>query len=344
MLNGDFRPSRLAAQQEAIMTLFNYKKRSHPENSVGLMTMTGTLGTKKIPATGAVPARTIPAPMVLTSLTEDSGKLLKVLHPLKPISSLTSASATTNISANAILDATLPLSNLTESLKIAQLALKHRANKAQAQRIVLFLSASIADLAEAAPDASSAAAIQEALTLAKSFKKNNIALDVVHFTHLASSPTHLFLDELVTVANHSDNGHILHLIPSDGNLSDKVLQSKILSGSGSSQAGTGGSDANSADPFGGIDPELDPELALALKMSLEEEQARLQSAMNATSNDNTQQQNDIAMQLDEDIDPELAAAIAMSLQQNNHHNISSDAKKTDSESSPPKRKFQDEDA
>ena len=165
----------------------------------------------------------------------------------------------------------------------------------------------------------------------KSLKKNNIALDIVHFTHLASSPTHIFLDELVAAANNSENCHIIHLLPSDGNLSDKLLQSNILSGSDSQSNGTSSFD------IGGVDPELDPELALALKMSLEEEQARLESVQSNTTS--IKQVPDISMELGgEDLDPELAAAIAMSLQ---HNDMTPDDDETDKRCDTPKRKFQE---
>jgi hypothetical protein len=39
--NGDFTPSRLEAQKDAVTFLFNVKTQSNPENTVGLLTMAG---------------------------------------------------------------------------------------------------------------------------------------------------------------------------------------------------------------------------------------------------------------------------------------------------------------
>ena len=41
MRNGDYTPSRFAAQSDAVNLLFNAKTQSNPENTVGLMTMGG---------------------------------------------------------------------------------------------------------------------------------------------------------------------------------------------------------------------------------------------------------------------------------------------------------------
>ena len=41
MRNGDFLPTRLAAQHEAVNVVCNYKTRGNPENNIGLLTMAG---------------------------------------------------------------------------------------------------------------------------------------------------------------------------------------------------------------------------------------------------------------------------------------------------------------
>ncbi|XP_075532655.1 26S proteasome non-ATPase regulatory subunit 4-like isoform X1 [Dermacentor variabilis] len=56
MRNGDFLPSRLHAQQDAVKVVCHSKMRSHPENNIALMTMS--------------------SPEVLTSLTTDVGRVL----------------------------------------------------------------------------------------------------------------------------------------------------------------------------------------------------------------------------------------------------------------------------
>jgi hypothetical protein len=41
MRNGDYTPSRLEAQNDAVTFLFNAKTQSNPENTVGLISMAG---------------------------------------------------------------------------------------------------------------------------------------------------------------------------------------------------------------------------------------------------------------------------------------------------------------
>jgi 26S proteasome regulatory subunit N10 len=41
MRNGDFKPTRQAAQEDAVHAIFQSKMNAHPENAVGLMTSAG---------------------------------------------------------------------------------------------------------------------------------------------------------------------------------------------------------------------------------------------------------------------------------------------------------------
>ncbi|EDO31082.1 predicted protein [Nematostella vectensis] len=64
MRNGDFLPTRIQAQQDAVSLICHSKTRQNPENNVGLMT-TASLE-------------------VLVTLTTDVGKLLTTLHKVQP--------------------------------------------------------------------------------------------------------------------------------------------------------------------------------------------------------------------------------------------------------------------
>lgn len=64
MRNGDFIPSRLQAQQDAVSLVCHAKLRSNPENNVALLTLGGN-------------------PQVLTTLTTDVGRLLSKLHQVQ---------------------------------------------------------------------------------------------------------------------------------------------------------------------------------------------------------------------------------------------------------------------
>jgi len=48
MRNGDYTPSRIEAQSDATIFLFNAKTRSNPENTVGMITMAGKRYLKNI--------------------------------------------------------------------------------------------------------------------------------------------------------------------------------------------------------------------------------------------------------------------------------------------------------
>ncbi|XP_012684412.1 26S proteasome non-ATPase regulatory subunit 4a [Clupea harengus] len=65
MRNGDFLPTRLQAQQDAVNIVCHSKTRSNPENNVGLITMSNNCE-------------------VLTTLTPDSGRILSKLHAVQP--------------------------------------------------------------------------------------------------------------------------------------------------------------------------------------------------------------------------------------------------------------------
>uniref|UniRef100_A0A672PPB8 26S proteasome non-ATPase regulatory subunit 4 n=1 Tax=Sinocyclocheilus grahami TaxID=75366 RepID=A0A672PPB8_SINGR len=66
MRNGDFLPTRLQAQQDAVNIVCHSKTRSNPENNVGLITMADNCE-------------------VLTTLTPDPGRILSKLHAVQPL-------------------------------------------------------------------------------------------------------------------------------------------------------------------------------------------------------------------------------------------------------------------
>ncbi|XP_034554095.1 26S proteasome non-ATPase regulatory subunit 4-like [Notolabrus celidotus] len=65
MRNGDFLPTRLQAQQDAVNIVCHSKTRTNPENNVGLITMANNCE-------------------VLTTLTPDTGRILSKLHAVQP--------------------------------------------------------------------------------------------------------------------------------------------------------------------------------------------------------------------------------------------------------------------
>jgi len=243
MRNGDYIPTRLEAQQDAANLLVGAKTQSHPESTVGV-----SAGTE-----------------LLVSPTDDVGKILGALHGL-PFHSVPP--------------------DVAASVQVASLALKHRRNKNGGQRIVLFVGSPLDSV--------------ETRTLTKAgrqLKKNNVAIDVVAMGELTVNEPKL--RELVEAANgRSDDGQrTCHLvtIPPGVLPSDVLANSPIVQGAGGAAAagaaayGAPGAGADASDlggafaEFGGVDPNMDPELAMALRVSMEEERARQERAAAAVA-------------------------------------------------------------
>ena len=103
--NGDYAPTRIRAQTDAVNLLAGAKLQTNPENTVGVLTMAGK------------------SPKVLVTPTPSLGKILNAMHDV-------------DVDGQA---------NFDSSVQIAQLALKHRQNKNQRQRIVLFMGSPISE-------------------------------------------------------------------------------------------------------------------------------------------------------------------------------------------------------
>ncbi|KAK7205316.1 hypothetical protein BZA70DRAFT_227961, partial [Myxozyma melibiosi] len=221
MRNGDFTPSRYEAQSDAVNLIFSAKTQSNPESAVGLMTMAGR------------------APEVLVTLTTDFGKVLSSMTRTKVHSS----------------------AHLTTAIQVAALALKHRQNKAQRQRVIVFVGSPVTEDEK------------DLIKLAKKMKKNNIAVDFINFGEDAENVDKL--EKFIANVKSGENSHLVNIPPGPHLLSDVIVTSQILTDEdGIPQVSVGGG-ASGGDSFEfGVDPNLDPELALALRMSLEEERAR----------------------------------------------------------------------
>ncbi|GAQ89627.1 26S proteasome non-ATPase regulatory subunit [Klebsormidium nitens] len=236
MRNGDYSPSRFQAQADAVNLICGAKTQSNPENTVGLLTMAGK-GVR-----------------VVVTPTPDLGKILSSMHGLE-IEGVT---------------------NVPSGVQIAQLALKHRQNKNQRQRIVLFAGSPV--------DADKESLVR----IGKKLKKNNVAVDIVNFGE--EDPSKLEkLEAFLGAVNSNDNSHLVTVPPGVNVLSDVLISSPVFTGdgeggSGFAAAAAAGAAAAAAGVGGGdgfnygVDPNLDPELALALRVSMEEERARQERA------------------------------------------------------------------
>ncbi|KAF2836243.1 hypothetical protein M501DRAFT_996972 [Patellaria atrata CBS 101060] len=225
--NGDYLPSRFEAQADTVNLIFSAKTGANPESSVGLMSMGGQ------------------GPEVLTTLTTDMGKILDGLHRTKIRGT----------------------SHFVTGINIAALALKHRQNNSQHQRIIVFTCSPIAEDEKAL------------VKLAKRMKKSNICIDIIAFGELADDTTKK-LEAFQEAIKGGDGSYLAIIPPGPSLLSDSVITTPILSGdSPGGGAGMGGATGDSGaggatEHEFGVDPSLDPELALALRMSYEEEKQR----------------------------------------------------------------------
>ena len=119
-------------------------------------------------------------------------------------------------------------------------------------------------------------------------KKNGVSVDFVAFGDLDPDNTKK-LEVFQENVNSGEGSHLAIFPPGPHLLSDQLRQTPILGSDGSgTQDGDGGigggADAGGGDAFPyGVDPSADPELALALRMSMEEEKARQDKEAKAKS-------------------------------------------------------------
>lgn len=216
-------------------------------------------------------------PEVLVTLTTDFGKILSGLHDTKIKGGTHLA---TGIQVAGVCHIPFPaptfqvcyfagLKLINSTLFAAlQLALKHRQNKSQRQRIIVFVGSPIVEDEKTL------------IKLAKKMKKNNVAIDFVNFGEVDTDNT-TKLQAFVDAINSADNSHLATIPPGPHLLSDLLVTTPILSEAGGASSGGAGEGTGAGTGEGsggfdfGVDPSLDPELALALRMSLEDEKARL---------------------------------------------------------------------
>ncbi|KAJ6797649.1 26S proteasome non-ATPase regulatory subunit 4-like protein [Iris pallida] len=241
MRNGDYSPTRFQAQADAVNLICGAKTQSNPENTVGLLTMAGK------------------GPRVLVTPTSDLGKILACMHGLQIGGEM----------------------NLTSGIQIAQLALKHRQNKNQQQRIIVLVGSPVKYDKKTLE------------TIGKKLKKNSVSLDVVDFGEADDEKSEK-LEALVAAVNNNGSSHIVHVPPGPSALSDVLISTPIFTGDGDGGSGFAAAAAAAAGGVSGfdfgVDPNIDPELALALRVSMEEERARQEAAAKKAAEDASKQE------------------------------------------------------
>lgn len=220
-------------------------------------------------------------PEVLTTLTTDFGKILDGIHrtKIRGTSHLATALNVAGVSRPAPFPLSPPQSKrprqqATNPAPATQLALKHRQNKSQHQRIIVFTCSPLSEDEKTC------------VKLAKRMKKNTIAVDIIAFGDLDADTVKKIEAFHDAIKGSADASNLAIIPPGPNLLSDSIVATPILAGDGiggmgvgGSRGGAGGGDAGGDDAAGfefGIDPNADPELALALRMSMEEETRRQQ--------------------------------------------------------------------
>lgn len=217
MRNGDFIPTRLQAQQDAVDLVCHTKTSSNAENNVGLITFSWN-------------------PEVLVTLTSDIGRIMSKLHQVEPNGG----------------------TDFMSGIKIAQLALRNRQGKNHKMRIVAFIGSPLHNVDE-----------QELIKLAKRLRKEKVNVDIVNFGEEEEN-TKKLASFINTINGRDGTSSHLFSIPPGTNLHDALISSALIQGED-------GSGSNVASRFEfGVDPSEDPELALALRISIEEQRMRME--------------------------------------------------------------------
>ncbi len=257
--NSDYAPSRIDSQTDCANVISGAKTQQHPENVVGVATMAG----ERVE--------------VLLNLTQDIGRVLSVLTQV-PVGG--------------------ERCDLIRSIQTCAIALKHRMNKNQKQRLVCFVASPLS------------ATEKQLEQLGKVLKKNNVAVDVVSIGDIDGG-NKAKLSKLVQSADSGGTSHFVEVEPNSGKaVADVVMTSPILVAEGSEFTGGAG-----GDEFG-FDANMDPELAMAIRLSMEEERQRQLTAGTGNNQPELVTAAPAPAVQEEDFDAELRAALWASLHGN----------------------------
>lgn len=219
--NGDAIPSRFQAQLEGATAVINFKMNDNPETSVGLMLMAGK------------------GKQILATPTNDSAQLFAQYSKV-PIQDFI---------------------GLSRSLQIARLTMKHRVNKHQHERLVVFVASAIKDNPE------------DLYVLARNLRRDSIAVDLINVCCPENLPVLQNFHEIVNVEGES---RLVNYAGGVSRLTDALKEGRVLGGHVAAE--------------GAFAEENDPVMEMVIRISLEEERKRLeelerQRAAQATAQD-----------------------------------------------------------
>lgn len=238
--NGDALPSRYQSQLEAITSVVNYKSNDNPETSVGLMAMAGK------------------GKQILTTPTNDPSAVYSQFSKIQ----------------------IQELVGVARSIQIGQLTMKHRVNKNQHERMIIFLASAIKENPE------------DLYVLARNLRRNLIAVDIIN---ICSPENTVIIQNFIEIVNVDDNSHFINFPGGVARLNDALKESGILGGHQTAE--------------GGFQEELDPELEMVLRISLEEERKRQEELEKGRSDQSTQQPKGMVIE-DQGVDEESARLLS----------------------------------
>jgi len=179
---------------------------------------------------------------------------------------------------------------LSTALRTSQLALSHRLNKHQKQRIIAFTGSPITENAK------------DLVKLGKLLRKNNMAVDVISFGEENTENENMEkLDQFIKTVNSNDNSRMVPVPPGPHSFVDMIVTTIFSDMSPDAIA------AMSAGGIGSMGGDFDPDMELAIRMSLAEQRETQQASKPEGSSE--------AMMAVDDMDEEMARAIAMSMEQ-----------------------------
>lgn len=278
--NGDYQPSRWDSQIEAVNLISESKCDKNPENCLGVISMAG---------------KRVETPVTLTT---DLSKLLKSFKEIK-------------ISGE---------SDFVTAVNISMLLLKHRQNKNQKQRILLFVASPVKNSTD------------ELVLLGKKLKKNNVAIDIISFGN--TDQNREGLNQLYFNANNSNNSSFLE-VGLDQYVVDCLFTSPILNDNfydepvvnqpnDQPQAVNNNQVPNNNAQAGGLS-QFERDINLAIQQSMEEEERRnkekeqpvnnITEPKSTTMEVDTNNKMDVEDDEDEDLEAQLEKARLLSIQE-----------------------------
>jgi 26S proteasome regulatory subunit N10 len=171
--NGDYHPSRWDSQADAANLIAENKCEKNPENSIGIVSMAG----KRVE--------------VHVTLTNDLSRILNAVKDIK-------------LSQEC---------DFLTALNISVLTLRHRQNKNQKQRIILFVGSPIKHK------------VEEMVQIGKKLKKYNIATDIISFGHVEENRP--LLEGFLNAINNANNSSMLE-VPTGYYILDSLFTSPIM--------------------------------------------------------------------------------------------------------------------